>query len=422
MKTVKNVGKRIKQKEALVEKLKQENPELMAKIALIQTLIPMGLKAVEETLQAEVTALAGPRYHNRSSELGRQGSNPGSVFVYDQKVQVPVPRVQHKVTGEEIGLSTYAAFQQPTTIDALSLNRMIHGISTGNYQETALKIPETLGIKRNSVSKRWIRASAKKLSALQDRDLSQYDIIAIFLDGKAFSRKQQMVVAVGVTIEGEKVILGFVETGSENHRVIRQFFQELKKRGLRIDQEILFIMDGSKGIRKAVDEEFPETSFVQRCQWHKREDIVSYLSESDKAYYRSALQKAYEKKSYEAAKEALKSIRTELSRINLSAVTSLDEGFEETLTLHRLGLFEQLGTSLKTTNVIENVNKLIETKIQRVCYWKNSDQRQRWVATVLLTVEPKLRTIKGYRYLPMLRSAMQRLNSNKQNENLLMAA
>ena len=117
----------------------------------------------------------------------------------------------------------------------------------------------------------------------------------IFLDGKAFSREKQMVVAVGVTIEGEKVILGFVETGSENHRVIRQFFQELKKRGLRVDQDILFIIDGSKGIRKAVDEEFPETSFVQRCQWHKREDIVSYLSEGDKAHYRSALQKAYEK-------------------------------------------------------------------------------------------------------------------------------
>ena len=181
-------------------------------------------------------------------------------------------------------------------------------------------------------------------------------------------------------------------------------------------------MDGSKGIRKAVDEEFPDTSFVQRCQWHKREDIVSYLNESDKAYYRSALQKAYEKKSYEAAKEALKRIRSELSKINLSAVGSLDEGFEQTLTLHRLSLFEQLGTSLKTTNIIENVNTLIETKIQRVCYWKNSDQRQRWMATVLLTVEPKLRTIKGFRYLPLLREAMQRLNCKKQNENLLMAA
>jgi len=422
MKTVKNVGKRIKQKEVMVEKLRQENPELMAKIALIQTLIPMGLKAVEETLQAEVTGLAGPRYHNRENELGRHGSNSGSVYVYDQKVRVAVPRVQHKVTGEEIGLGTYAAFQQPTTIDALSLSRMIHGISTGNYQETALTIPETLGLKRNSVSKRWIRASAKKLQALQERDLSGYDIIGIFIDGKAFSREKEMVVAAGVTLTGEKVILGFVETSSENHRVIRQFFQGLKARGLRVDRDILFIMDGSKGIQKGVDDEFPDTAFVQRCTWHKREDILSYLSDGDKERFRPRLQNAYEKSSYAEAKEALTSIRTELSRINLSAVNSLDEGFEDTLTLQKLGVFEQLGTSFKTTNVIENVNKLIETKISRVCYWKNSSQRQRWLGTVLWIVEPKLRKVKGYRYLPMLRAAMQRMNQKNQQAEMLMAA
>jgi transposase-like protein len=111
-----------------------------------------------------------------------------------------------------------------------------------------------------------------------------------------------------------------------------------------------------------------------------------------------------------------------LSRINLSAVNSLDEGFEETLTLQKLGVFEQLGTSFKTTNVIENVNKLIETKISRVSYWKNSDQRQRWLGTVLLIVEPKLRKVKGYRYLPMLRAAMQRMNQKNQQAEMLLAA
>lgn len=422
MKTVRNAGKRIKQKEALVEKLRKESPELMAKIALIQTLIPMGLEAVHQTLQKEVMELAGPRYHNRDYELGRHGSNPGSVYVYDQKVRVSVPRVQRKATGDEIGLATYAAFQQPATIDALSLSRMIHGISTGNYQETALKIPETLGLERNSVSRRWIRASAKKLRALQERDLSGYDIIAIFIDGKAFSREKEMVIAAGVTLSGEKVVLGFTETSSENHRVIRQFFQRLKARGLRVDKEILFIMDGSKGIRKGVDEEFPDTAFVQRCTWHKREDVLSYLSETDKNYFRPKLQGAYEKSSYTEAKEALKGIRTELSRINLSAVNSLDEGFEDTLMLQRLGLFEPLGTSFKTTNVIENVNKLVETKTNRVCHWKNSDQRQRWLGAVLLTVEPKLRKVKGYRYLPLLRLAMQRMNQKYQPVELLKAA
>lgn len=420
--TVKNPGIRINKKKMLCEKLRQENPEEAAKIAAIQALIPMGLQLVKANLQAEVLRMAGPRYHNRDYENGRHGSNPGSVYVYDQKVGTMVPRVRNKESGEEMALMSYAAFQEPTTIDALTLSRMIHGISTGNYQETALKVPETMGIERNSVSRRWIRSSAKKLKALHERDLSGYDIVAIFIDGKAFSREKEMVVAVGVTIEGEKVILGFVETSSENHRVIRQFFQGLKARGLRVDKDILFIMDGSKGIRKGVEMEFPNTAFVQRCTWHKREDILSYLSDGDKEYFRPRLQAAYETGSYAQAKAALKSLRTELSRINLSAVNSLDEGFEETLTLQKLGVFEQLGTSFKTTNVIENVNKLIETKVSRVCHWKNSDQRQRWLGTVLWVVEPKLRTVKGYRYLPLLRSAMQRLNQKNQQAELLMAA
>ena len=422
MKSVKNVGERIKRKEALVEKMRRENPEQAARVAMIQKLIPMGLSLVTQELQNEVTALAGPRYHNRGFEYGRHGSNPGSAYVHDQKLRVKIPRVRHKETGEEAGLLSYAGFQQPTSIDALSLNRMVYGMSAGNYEAAALTIPETLGIKRDSVSRRWIRASAKKLKSLDERDLSGEDIVVIFIDGKAFSREKEMVVAVGVNLSGEKVILGFVETSSENHRVIRQFLQRLKQRGLRTEEEILFVMDGSKGIRKAVAEEFPETEFVQRCTWHKREDVMSYLSKSNQVHYRPLLQAAYEEPSYVDAKEKLLGIRKELARINVSAAHSLDEGFEETLTLQRLGVFGHLGTSLKTANVIENVNKLIETKTSRVCYWKNSDQRQRWLAAALLTIEPKLRKIKGYRSLPMLRSAMRQLNDKKQKMNLLKAA
>jgi transposase-like protein len=420
--TVKNTGIRIKKKEELRERLRHENPEEASRIAAIQALIPLGLNAVKERLQAEVLKLAGPRYRNREYELGRHGSNPGSVYLYDQKVRTAVPRVKHKESGEETALMSYAALQEPATIEAATLSRMFHGISTGNYEESALTVAETMGLDRNSVSRRWIRASAKKLQALQERDLSGYDIVAIFIDGKAFSREKEMVVAVGVTLSGDKVILGFVETSSENHRVIRQFFQGLKARGLRVDKDILFIMDGSKGLRKGVDDEFPETAFVQRCTWHKREDIMSYLSDADKDRFRPKLQKAYEMSSYEKARTALKTIRAELGRINLSAVNSLDEGFEETLTLQKLGVFEQLGTSFKTTNVIENVNKLIETKISRVSYWKNSDQRQRWLGTVLWKVEPRLRKVKGYRYLPVLRSAMQRVRQENQQAKLLKAA
>ncbi len=147
---------------------------------------------------------------------------------------------------------------------------------------------------------------------------------------------------------------------------------------------------------------------IQRCQWHKRENVVSYLSQEQARRFRQKLQAAYQQPSYEKAKEALERIAKELRLINGSAVESLREGMEETLTLHRLGLFEELGTSFKTTNCLENVNRQLERLTHRVSYWKNSDQRQRWTATALLEIEPRLRKVKGFRHLKALRKAMKK--------------
>jgi transposase-like protein len=146
---------------------------------------------------------------------------------------------------------------------------------------------------------------------------------------------------------------------------------------------------------------------TQRCQWHKRENVVSYLDKASQEAFRRKLQAAYELPTYDKAKARLESIKRELKLINESAVTSLEEGFEETLTLHRLGLFEKLGQSFKTTNCVENVNKQLASKTDRVDRWQNSNQRQRWVATALLVIEPGLRKVRGYKYLTDLRSAMK---------------
>jgi transposase-like protein len=166
-------------------------------------------------------------------------------------------------------------------------------------------------------------------------------------------------------------------------------------------------MDGSKGLRKAVEDVFGGYALVQRCQWHKRENVVSYLPKGKQGGFRKALQKAYEKPTYNEAKEALKRVKEELSFINESAVESLEEGLEETLTLHRLGLFKELGKSLKTTNCIESLMSLIGQKTDRVDWWRNSNQKQRWLAVALLDIEPRLNRIRGYRYLPQLRKAIQ---------------
>ncbi|MBN4053152.1 transposase [bacterium AH-315-L15] len=178
-------------------------------------------------------------------------------------------------------------------------------------------------------------------------------------------------------------------------------------------EKILFVIDGSKGLRKGIQTVFRERAVVQRCQWHKRENVVAYLPKCEQAHFRKKLQKAYEQTSYVKAKQKLGVFRNELRLINESAVHSLDEGLEETLMLHRLGLFEQLGISLKTTNCIESLNSQLGQYTRRVTYWKNSNQRQRWVATALLETEPSLRKVKGYRFLPALRISMEQLTTEK---------
>jgi transposase-like protein len=236
--------------------------------------------------------------------------------------------------------------------------------------------------------------------------LESYDFVALILDGKTFA-EDEMVIALGITLSGHKIILGFVQTGTENERVGSDFLHSLLERGLRMDKGLLCVLDGAKGLHSAIQRVFGSFALIQRCQWHKRENVVSYLPKSQQALWRRRLQAAYEKATYTEAKEALLHWRKELRLINASAVASLEEGFEETLTLHRLGVFEKVGISLKTTNCLESLLSQIAQRTDKVCRWRNSDQKQRWVAAALLDIEPRLRRIKGYRHLPLLRVALQ---------------
>lgn len=402
-----NRGKRINAKaRQSIEELERDM-SFESRMAMIQSLIPLGLKAVELELLQEIAALAGPRY-SRGGDIKRWGENPGSVYLGDQKVQMPVPRVRNVKTKTEVPLKAYERLQSPQVIGDMALSRVINGMSQRDYEKASIAVPETFGIKKTSTCRRFIRASAKKLKELLERDLSRHDIVAIFMDGKSFA-ENEIVIALGVTIDGDKVLLGFVETSTENHKVCKQFLLSLKDRGLNLENEMLFILDGGKGLYKGVKEVMGEKAIIQRCQWHKRENVVSYLDKENQDRFRRKLQAAYEQPTYEKAKKRLEAIKRELRLINESAVASLEEGFEETLTLHRLGLFTKLGESFKTTNCIENVNKLLATKTDRVDRWHHSNQRQRWFATAMLEIEPRLRKVRGHKFLGELRSAMKAL-------------
>ncbi len=234
----------------------------------------------------------------------------------------------------------------------------------------------------STVSRRFIRASARQLETLQTRRLDDRDVVALVLDGKTFG-EDAMVIALGITATGEKVVLGLVETATENARVCAAFLRDLVERGLRSDQGLLCVLDGAKGLRKAIQTVFGARAVVQRCQWHTRENVVAYLPRPQQATWRRKLQQAYERPTYAEAKAALLRLRRELRLVNASAAASLDEGFEETLTLHRLGVFPTLGMSVKTTNCLESLNALVGQYTDTVDRWRTSDQKQRWCAAAL---------------------------------------
>ena len=218
--------------------------------------------------------------------------------------------------------------------------------------------------------------------------------MALVLDGKTFA-ESTMVVALGITMTGDKRFLGFVETDTENEKVLTPFLRSLVERGLDISQGLLVIVDGGKGLRAAVRKAFRHRALVQRCQWHKRENVVSYLAKREQPVWRQRLQRAYNRLEYDEALAALQSLQHELEDRNQSAAGSLAEGLDETLTLHRLGVYGVLGRSLKTTNGLESINALIEERCSKVDHWQNSSQRHRWLATALLDIEPRLRKVDG---------------------------
>ena len=229
-------------------------------------MIPLGLLHIEELLDEEVTALAGERDARKDPSVGgrRHGSNPGTVGLAGQRVPIRVPRIRH-VTEREIPLRSYEALHGDRAVNDLLLRRVLYGISCRNYAAAAEAIPGAIGLSGSTVSRAFIQASATKLRELQERDLSGEDVVALVLDGKTFA-EATMVVALGITMTGDKRFLGFVETDTENEQVLTPFLRSLVERGLDVSQGLLVIVDGGKGLRAAGRKAFRHRALVQRCQ------------------------------------------------------------------------------------------------------------------------------------------------------------
>lgn len=359
--------------------------------------------------QDEVHQKSGSRYERVSREeqkYSRWGSNPGSIKIGDERVKMQIPRLYNTETNKTEGLENYKKLREIETPADELVRKIIFGLSEKNYGEVAKTTLGSFGLSQSTVSRQFIEESKKSLEEFENRDLGNYDFIGLVIDGK-YLQREQVVIALGITIDGIKIPLGFIHTTTEDNLSIKGLLKDLIRRNFSFTEGIFTITDGSTGLIKAVKETFGKYAVSQRCVWHKRENVVSYLPKDIQKHYRGKLQRAYNEPEYKTAKRKLFEIRIELETINRSAANSLDEGLEETLSLHKLGLVEQLGKSLMTSNTIESLNSQISKYAGKVTRWSSSDMRGRWIAVSLMQIEKRLNRIVGHEKLNLLRIAIK---------------
>lgn len=398
--------------------------DLEMKLELLQNQIKLSQVLIDNILETEVQQLSGSKYsHDKpySGRYSRWGTNAGSVKIGEEKVRIKVPRVIDNELEKNVSLENYKLLKDLPSPNERLMEKVVLGLSQRDYERVTKDCIESFGLSQKNVSRKFIEASSQALKEFQERDLSEKDFIALLIDGKSLA-KQQIIIALGITMTGEKIVLGFIQSSSESSRSIKQFLKGLVSRGLNCNKGILCVTDGSKGIKKALDEVFQKKYVHQRCQWHKRENVVSYFNDEEQKEYRKRLQRAYGEPTYTQAKQSLLQIREELKQKNITAVNSLDEGMEETLALHKLGLSEIFGVSLGTTNCIESLNSQLGRYLNKVKYWRNSQQIFRWVACGLIESEFRMKKIRNYKKLHLLREKIMKTLKIKATKSYIKAA
>jgi transposase-like protein len=377
---------------------------------LISTLLPPAVKAFLAECEKEVNALCGDRYrHGKTNH--RWGSQNGSIILGNQHVALEVPRVRSK-DGIEITLQNYQDFQDPKLFDQAVFTEGIKKVSQRDYEKGVQKIANSFGFRKSSVSRKWIKATAKKIEDLQKRSLKEMDIRAVFIDGKRFS-KHGVIIALGVASDGKKYVLGIYQADTENSKSCIELLNDLQARGLP-EEGLLFVVDGGSGLNKALEEKYlvhkkkERRAIRVRCFVHKWRNIEKALGEA--SHKATGLYWAIrDAKDLSEAKVLCDRLESVLRDLNLSALESFREAKEDLLVIHELKLPRELRNFFSTTNPIESLNSLIEEDMRRVKHWKNSEHFQRWCATYCLASEKKMRKVRGFRNLPGLWVLLRKL-------------
>jgi transposase-like protein len=386
-----------------------DRDELLAlmQVSLDSLAVELGLLVASALLEDEVTRLCGRRYERRPDRtLTRYGRQRGVASLAGQKLPIDRPRVRRADGSGEVALETYARLQSGGAMPRAVLRRMVRGVSTRDYEEVVDLARDGFGVARSSVSRGFVRASAADAKALAERRFDGEHFPVVLIDGVEYAG-ETMVVALGITRDGTKHVLGLRQGATENAAVCSSLLEDLVGRGLDAGRPTLFVLDGAKAIHAAVTRVWGRNAMIQRCQVHKRRNVKAHIPEEHWPELERRLSEAYHETGYETAKGSLEATARWLDRLNPDAASSLREGLEETLTVVKLGVAGALRRTLATTNPIESALSVTRRVTARVTRWRDGDMRRRWCVAGLLRAERKFRRVKGHRAMPALVKALE---------------
>jgi putative transposase len=371
-----------------------------------------GLRLMDLLMQEEVRELVGERSQRQADrKANRWGSERGYCVVMGQKVPVERPRVR-STDDQEVRLGSYEMFHRGEPLTETVWEKLMLGLSTRKYGHAVREFTEAYGLEKSAVSEHFIEASRTKLQEMMERRLDKTRLCALLIDATPFAG-QQLVVAMGISQDGRKMILGLRQGATENATVVGELLGDLVSRGLNFSEPRLYILDGGKALTAAVKKHAGESAAIQRCQVHKRRNVLDHLTDELKPAVAQRLNASYALEDHAAAKQALNTLHRELMDLNPSAARSLGEGMEETLTVHRLHVPMQLRKTLASTNVIESAFSIVEQVCKNVKRWHGGDQRERWVGSGLLVAQKQFRKVTGHKQIPALLRELEALVPQK---------
>ena len=368
-----------------------------------------GLEILAAMLEQDRELIVGPK-HRWSTERTayRYGYDEGPVVMGGRKIRVRKPRAR-SVAGAEVILPSWEWATQEDPIDERTLRQMVLGVSTRSYAQSLEPAPpgvdKSVAVGRSSVSRRFVARTQAQVEGFLTRSLGDVDLPIVMIDG-TWLGDHLMLVALGIDATGGKHVLGVREGTTENEGVCRSLLSELVERGLVVERARLFVIDGGKGIRKAIRSVFGVWALIQRCQVHKLRNVLEHLPDGQQGWVRTAMRQAWSSEGEAAAKRKLHALARQLESRWPSAASSLREGLDETVTILALGTSGALYRTLRSTNPIENLQSPFKRVTRRVTNWRDGVMARRWAVAGLMDAAKRFRRIRGHRDLGRLLAAL----------------